>query len=86
MENTTLIIKKYSFYNNLLGWIVFLIALFVYGSTIEPNASYWDCGEYIAAATKLEIAHSPGSCFFSNYRRSAIHFFFRRCIQASYDN
>ncbi len=64
MENTTLIIKKYSFYNNLLGWIVFLIALFVYGSTIEPNASYWDCGEYIAAATKLEIAHSPGAAFF----------------------
>jgi hypothetical protein len=47
--------------NNVIGWIVFLIAAVVYISSIEPTASFWDCGEYIACAYKLEVGHPPGA-------------------------
>jgi hypothetical protein len=43
------------------GWIAFAIALFTYGSTVEPTASFWDCGEYIATSFKLEVGHPPGA-------------------------
>lgn len=43
------------------GWISFAIAMFVYGSTIEPTTSFWDCGEYIATSYKLEVGHPPGA-------------------------
>ena len=50
--------------NNLLGWLSFLIATIVYISTLEPSASYWDCGEFISAAYKLQIVHQPGAPLF----------------------
>ena len=43
------------------GWIAFAIALFTYGSTVEPTASFWDCGEYIATSYRLEVGHPPGA-------------------------
>ncbi|MES2134079.1 MAG: DUF2723 domain-containing protein [Bacteroidota bacterium] len=50
--------------NNIIGWLVFAIASFTYCATIEPTASFWDCGEYIACAYKLEVGHPPGAPFF----------------------
>ncbi|GLB50700.1 glycosyltransferase family 117 protein [Neptunitalea lumnitzerae] len=51
-------------WNTITGWIVFAIALFTYGSTVEPTASFWDCGEYISTAAKLQVGHPPGAPFF----------------------
>ena len=55
---------KYKSLNNIVGWVAFAISAFVYLSTIEPTASWWDCGEYIATAYKLEIGHPPGNSMF----------------------
>ena len=50
--------------NDITGWIVFAIATTVYFLTLEPTASWWDCGEYIATAYKLQVGHPPGAPFF----------------------
>jgi hypothetical protein len=50
--------------NNITGWIVFAISAIVYLLTIEPTASFWDCGEFIATAFKLEVGHPPGAPLF----------------------
>jgi hypothetical protein len=54
----------YRLVDNTLGWLSFLIAAFVYCSTIEPTASFWDCPEFITTGYKLEIGHPPGAPFF----------------------
>lgn len=56
--------QQYQKLNNALGWIAFIIASFVYLLTIEPTASWWDCGEYIATAYKLQVGHPPGAPLF----------------------
>ena len=55
---------EYKKLNNIIGWIIWAIASFVYLSTIEPTTSFWDCGEFIAAAYNLEIGHPPGAPLF----------------------
>ena len=56
--------KQYKLVDNVLGWITFLVAAFVYCSTIEPTASFWDCPEFITTGYKLEVGHPPGAPFF----------------------
>lgn len=55
---------NYTKINNLLGWLCFAIAAVTYTLTLEPSASFWDCGEFIAAAYKLQIVHQPGAPLF----------------------
>lgn len=52
---------NYQRWNNILGWGVFAIAAYTYISTLEPTASFWDCGEYIATSYRLEVGHPPGA-------------------------
>jgi len=65
---------EYKKINNILGWLAFAIALSTYILTLEPTTSFWDCGEYIATAFKLQVGHPPGAPtflllgnFFSNF-------------------
>jgi hypothetical protein len=58
---TKLNFKKW---NTILGWFTFAIALLTYVLTLEPTVSYWDCGEYISTAVKLEVGHPPGAPLF----------------------
>ncbi len=56
--------KKFRLINRLAGWITFIIAAAVYLMTIEPTASFWDCGEFISSSYKLEVGHPPGAPLF----------------------
>jgi len=56
--------KQFRLIDNAFGWLAFFIAAFVYCSTIEPTASFWDCPEFITTGYKLEIGHPPGAPFF----------------------
>jgi MFS family permease len=56
--------QDYKRLNNILGWMVFVIASAVYILTSEPTMSYWDCGEYISTSYKLEVGHAPGAPLF----------------------
>jgi hypothetical protein len=56
--------KNYSKINTILGWFVFVVASAVFILTSEPTMSFWDCGEYIATAFKLEVGHPPGAPLF----------------------
>jgi hypothetical protein len=56
--------KRYRLVNNLTGWVVFVFSAITYMLTIEPTASLWDCGEFIASAFKLEVGHPPGNPVF----------------------
>ena len=60
--------------NIITGWVVFLIAAWTYITTIEPTASFWDCGEFIATAYKLEVGHPPGAPLFMILGRVASSF------------
>lgn len=55
---------RYKLINNIAGWIVFAVAAIVYLLTIESSASFWDCGEFITQAYKLEVGHPPGAPVF----------------------
>lgn len=75
-----MITNKYNLINNIGGWLVFAIALVTYWLTLEPTASYWDCGEFIIQADKLEVGHPPGNPifmltgrFFANFAPDAAH-------------
>ena len=55
---------KYQKINIITGWLSFLVALVTYSLTVEPTASFWDAGEFIACSAKLQVPHPPGAPFF----------------------
>ncbi|MCD7711109.1 MAG: DUF2723 domain-containing protein [Porphyromonadaceae bacterium] len=72
--------KQYTLLNNILGWVIFVIAAITYILTLEPTASFWDCGEFISSAYKLEVGHPPGNPifmltgrFFANFASDPSH-------------
>ena len=60
---------NYSKINNLIGWLCFFVATFTYILTLEPNVSFWDCGEFIASAFKMQVVHQPGAPLFLMIQR-----------------
>lgn len=61
--------KKFHIYNRVAALIVFAISAAVYLLTIEPTASFWDCGEFIASSYRLEVGHPPGNPVFQLFAR-----------------
>ena len=61
--------KKFTFWNRLTATVVFAISAVTYLLTIEPTASFWDCGEFIASSYKLEVGHPPGNPVFQLFAR-----------------
>ena len=55
----------YSKINNALGWLCFAIALTTYVLTLQPSVSFWDCGEFISCAYRLQVSHQPGYPLFA---------------------
>ncbi len=62
--------------NNIAGWFLFLISAVVYLLTLEPTVSFWDCGEFILSAFKLQVGHPPGAPLFLMVGRVATLFAF----------
>jgi hypothetical protein len=56
---------NYKLLNKIIGVIVFLISLIVFFNTVQPSVSFWDCGEFSAAAYYLQVPHPPGAPFFT---------------------
>ena len=56
--------KKFRLLDNIFGWLAFAVAAVTYLLTMEPTASFWDCGEFIASSYKLEVGHPPGNPVF----------------------
>ena len=66
--------KRYRLINDVLGWVCFLVAAATYLLTVEPTASFWDCPEFIAQGTKLEVGHPPGNPIFMLAARFFVNF------------
>ena len=60
--------------NTLTGWFLFIVSSVVYLLTLEPTVSFWDCGEFILSAFKLQVGHPPGAPLFVMIGRVATLF------------
>ncbi|TDG37968.1 DUF2723 domain-containing protein [Pedobacter changchengzhani] len=60
---------NYSKVNNLVGWFCFVVATLSYILTLEPSSSFWDCGEFVASAFKMQVVHQPGAPLFLMIQR-----------------
>ena len=67
-------IRKFNRINNIVAVVVLAVASVTYLSTIEPTASFWDCGEFIASSYKLEVGHPPGNPVFQVIARAFTFF------------
>src|SRR5258708_11002015 len=56
---------QYNKINNLFGWLCFAVASITYILTLEPSVSFWDCGEFISCAYRLQVSHQPGYPMFA---------------------
>jgi hypothetical protein len=65
---------NYRRWNNITGWFLFVFSAVVYMLTLEPTVSFWDCGEFILSAFKLQVGHPPGAPLFVMMGRIAILF------------
>jgi hypothetical protein len=65
---------KYHRWNNITGWVIFVVSTIVYLFTLEPTVSFWDCGEFILSAFKLQVGHPPGAPLFIMMGRVATLF------------
>jgi hypothetical protein len=65
---------NYRRWNNLTGWFIFLVSAVVYLMTVEPTVSFWDCGEFILSAFRLQVGHPPGAPLFLMMGRVATFF------------
>ena len=63
-QKLSMSINTFQLWNRSFGWGVFTIALLTFVLTVEPTASFWDAGEYIATAAKLQVGHPPGAPLF----------------------
>jgi hypothetical protein len=68
------IMAKYRRWNNITGWLMFLISAVVYLMTVEPSVSFWDCGEFVLCANRLQVGHPPGAPLFLMMGRIAALF------------
>ena len=61
--------KRFTLFNRIIAAVVLAASSLVYLLTIEPTASFWDCGEFIASSYKLEVGHPPGNPVFQLFAR-----------------
>ena len=68
------VLSTYRRWNNIAGWLVFVFSAAVYIITVEPTISFWDCGEFILSAFRLQVGHPPGAPLFIMLGRVATLF------------
>ncbi|MCX6333070.1 MAG: DUF2723 domain-containing protein [Bacteroidia bacterium] len=74
----------YRRWNNIAGWFLFLLSAMVYTLTAEPTVSFWDCGEFILSAFRLQVGHPPGAPLFLMMGRIATLFSFGDASKAAF--
>jgi len=75
---------NYSKINNITGWLCFAVATLTYILTLEPSVSFWDCGEFIASALKMQVVHQPGAPLFLMIQRFFSLFAFGDTTKVAY--